>query len=130
MGIFKKGSMAYGIFNFKCPRCHEGTQYPQPFNFGAAFKMKDNCSHCQQTYLPEPGFYYGSMFISYIMTSFFCIVFVSIAMFGFGMGVNQAFGWLIFVLIILFVYIFRISRSLWLCFNVKYDGKYSLKEPK
>lgn len=123
MGIFKPGNKAYAIFNFKCPRCMEGNQYPT-FSFPTAFKMEDKCSHCEQTYLPEPGFYYGAMFISYILSGFYSLGFVAVCIFGFGLSANQSFLILLFTLIVMFIYIFRISRSIWLCLMVKYDKKY------
>jgi len=123
MGIFKKGTKPYGIFNYKCPRCHEGDLFKKPFDFGTAFKMKDACENCGQTYMPAPGFYYGSMFISYGLVGIFCFVFVGFAMFGLNMSVNAAFGLLIVVLLLLYVTIFRFSRSLWLNLMVKFNPK-------
>jgi len=77
MGIFKKGQKGYSIFNFKCPRCHEGDLFEtETFSFQKSFDMHDKCPHCNLNYMPEPGFYYGAMFISYIFMGFFCIGFV------------------------------------------------------
>lgn len=39
------------------------------------------------------------------------------------MSVNASFLVLITVLAIFFVWIFRVSRSIWLSFNVKYDER-------
>jgi hypothetical protein len=71
---------------------------------------------------PEPGYYYGAMFISYIWTGWFCLLFVALFHWVFDWGVNVAFGLLIAFLAINFVYIFRISRLMWLNFNVRYDS--------
>ncbi len=83
--------------------------------------MYDRCPKCQQKYELEPGFYYGAMFISYILTGWFCLFFVGGCMWFLDMSVNASFLVLIVVLTIFFVWIFRISRSIWLSFNVKYD---------
>ncbi len=31
-------------------------------------EMNDHCLHCGATFNPEPGFYYGAMFVSYAFT--------------------------------------------------------------
>ena len=71
MGIFRKGSKAYSIFNLKCPKCHEEDLFEKPtFSFQKPFDMREECTHCRQDFFPEPGFYYGAMFISYIFMGF------------------------------------------------------------
>lgn len=122
MGLFKKGSKGYSIFNFKCPRCNQGDLFPtRTFSFSKPFDMHGRCPKCQQKYELEPGFYYGSMFISYILTGWFCLFFVGGCMWFLEMSVNASFLVLIAVLAVFFVWIFRISRSIWLNVHVKYD---------
>jgi len=128
MGILKKGTKLFGIWNYKCPRCHEGDLFKVPFDFGTAFKMPDKCPNCAQTYMPEPGFYYGAMFISYIMTGFFCLGFVGLLILGFDFSINGAFIILMIVMALLFVTVFRISRSIWINLMVKYNPQFSKKE--
>ena len=122
MGLFRKGSKAYSIFKMKCPKCHEGDLFPTgTFSFQKPFDMHDRCPNCNENYAPEPGFYYGAMFISYIITGWFCLAFVGLLILGFGWSINASFAALIVVIAILFVWIFRISRSLWINVVVKYD---------
>ena len=59
------------VFNLKCPRCHEGDLFTKPFKMSDPVSMPEKCPVCGQLYMPEPGFYYGSMFLSYIVTGFF-----------------------------------------------------------
>ena len=121
MGISKKGSKAYSIFNMKCPRCHEGDLFgTSTFSFEKPFDMHDECPHCGLNYMPEPGFYYGAMFISYIFMGFFCIGFVMILHWVIGWSTAASFAALIFVIAIYFVWIFRIARSIWININVRY----------
>lgn len=50
----------------RCPRCHQGPLFSAPVTNLARFsEMPAECPACSQTYEPEPGFYYGAMFISY-----------------------------------------------------------------
>lgn len=121
MGLFGKGSKVYSIFNLKCPTCHEGDQFPTgTFSFQKSFDMHDRCPHCGQNYMPEPGFYYGAMFISYIFMGFFSIGFVALFHWVLGLSTAASFALLIAFCLIFFVYIFRLARSIWLNINFKY----------
>lgn len=73
--------------------------------------------------MPEPGFYYGAMFISYIFMGWFCLGFVAIFHWVLGWSTAASFALLLLVCAIIFVYVFRASRSIWLHFNVKFDPK-------
>ena len=125
----KRRSKWYSIFAMKCPKCNEGDLFDNSsFAFQKPFEMPDSCSHCGQTYAPEPGFYYGAMFISYIITAFFCLGFVGILILGFDWSINGSFALLIFVITICFVWIFRISRSLWINAVIHYDKDHKVLE--
>ncbi len=83
--------------------------------------MPSHCSKCHLNYYPEPGFYYGSMFISYIITAFYCLGFVGICILVFKMSVEGAFGLLFLSLLLLYVWFFRTARAIWIYLNVRYD---------
>lgn len=122
MGIFKKGSKLYSITNFKCPRCNEGDLFETPtFSFRKPFGMHEQCTHCKQSYLPEPGFYYGAMFISYIITGWFSIGFVLFFHWVLDWSMAASFGLLLVLCALFFVFIFRFSRAVWLALMVKYN---------
>ncbi len=124
MALFKKNSKLYSILGFKCPRCHEGDLfYGNSFSFDRPFDMKDSCENCGQDYMPEPGFYYGAMFISYIFMGWFCIGFVALVHWVFDWSLAASFFALIAVCIIFFVFIFRFARSIWINIVVKYDPR-------
>lgn len=122
MSLFPKGSKMYAILNMKCPRCHEGDLFDTgSFSFKKSFDMKQTCPHCGQRYYPEPGFYYGAMFVSYILYGWFSLFLVGFCMLVLGMGVNPSIAVLLVVSAVLFVWVFRISRAIWLTLNVKYQ---------
>ena len=53
------------LLALRCPRCHEGnifTSRALSFKFA---DMPEVCPVCGQPTEPEPGFYYGAMFVSY-----------------------------------------------------------------
>lgn len=124
MALFKKGSKSNSIFNLKCPRCHEGEMFTTgSWSFSKPFDMHQRCSECNLNYFPEPGYYYGAMFISYIWTGWFCLLFVAFFHWFLDLSQEWAFGLLGAFLAINFVYIFRISRLMWINVHVKYDPK-------
>lgn len=124
--MFKKGQKLYSIFNLKCPQCHESNMFKTgTFSFSKPFEMKDECEHCKLNYMPEPGFYYGAMFISYIFMGWFCIGFTALFHWIIGWSLESAFLLLIAFCAIFFVYIFRLARSIWININVKYNPNHS-----
>lgn len=82
--------------------------------------MLQRCPKCDLNYFPEPGYYYGAMFISYIWMGWFCLLFVAFFHWFLGLSQTWAFGLLIAFTALNFVYIFRISRLMWININVKY----------
>lgn len=69
MKLLSKGSKLYSILKFKCPHCHEGEffKFKNPYNFKSMSATFDNCPHCKEKLLIEPGFYYGAMYVSYAL---------------------------------------------------------------
>lgn len=113
----------------KCPRCHEGDLFATPaFSFRQPFFMPDKCPHCAQPYMPEPGFYYGSMFVSYIFMGWFCLLFLMFFHWVLDWSLTASFGLLVVVCLFLYVLIFRLARSIWINLIVKYDPTQSGKQ--
>jgi uncharacterized protein (DUF983 family) len=129
MGLFKKGTKAYSIINMKCPRCQEGDLFETgSFSFQKSFDMPENCPKCGQKYFLGPGFYYGAMFISYIITGFYALIFCGVLILVLGTSWQTAFFTMLGSMIILFVWFFRLARAVWINFNVKYDPNSSPKK--
>src|ERR1700746_2569004 len=59
----------YSVLHNKCPYCHEGDFFTSknPFDLKNFDKQHDNCPVCHNTYMPENGFYYGAMYVSYAL---------------------------------------------------------------
>lgn len=122
MKIFGTGGKWTSISKFKCPVCHEGDLFETPtFSFQKPFQMPKYCPKCHTDYEPEPGFYYGAMFVSYIMTGFFCLFFVMFFHWVIGWSINASFIALILLLAIFFVFIFRLARAIWINIAYNYD---------
>ena len=59
-------SSTKAIVECKCPRCRQGDLFEEPLSkFWKNRNMFKKCTVCNLSFEPEPGFYYGAMFISY-----------------------------------------------------------------
>ncbi len=55
----------------KCPRCRQGNLFlTRAYTIRGFYKMHRHCPVCGQLLEPEPGFYFGAMFIAYGMLVF------------------------------------------------------------
>ena len=67
----------------RCPRCRQGRVF-HTSAFSPRFQdMHEACPRCEQHYEPEPGFYWGAMYISYAF-SVAIVVAVGIAVYVLG----------------------------------------------
>ncbi|MFI5149554.1 MAG: DUF983 domain-containing protein [Bacteroidia bacterium] len=120
-------TILYSVLNQKCPKCHQGNMFvgKNPYDPGMIYKMPDACPVCGQSNLPEVGFWWGSMYISYGITvglSIVCVLFFWLVL-GWSdwavLGGNAA------VMILLLPPVFRYSRAIWFNMFVRFDPKYS-----
>ena len=109
------------IFKKKCPKCRKGDLFTQPFNWKQPLAMPDNCPVCGQKYEPEPGFYYGAMFLSYIGTAFLHLFIAGFQIIVLDISVNIAFLVLLVFVVLTYFETARLSRSLWINLMVKYN---------
>lgn len=115
-----KGALLSG----KCPRCRKGDMFKHGvLDLSGFWKMNSTCSYCEATFEPEPGFYYGAMFVSYALS---VVLFASIGIALYVLGNPN--DWVYLVAIItgatLFApFSFRYSRILFLYFfgGLHYD---------
>lgn len=122
--MFKKGSKVYSIVNFKCPKCHVGDLYPTTLtSFSKIFTMYDTCPACGQKYVLEPGFFWGAMYIAYMLSSGILLVGFALLFFVFNIAIMTAFWILLAVLALLYGLIFRLARAIWINIYVHYDPK-------
>ena len=89
-----------GILNLatcKCPRCREGNMfsYSNPYNLKNF--MNDNCPVCKQLFDLEPGFYYGTSYVSYAFTIAITIASFTAwwAIIGVSVNDSRVFYWLV-----------------------------------
>lgn len=105
----------------KCPRCQEGDLFVQPFEFSKPVNMPEKCPVCHQKYEPEPGFYYGAMFLSYIFSGFLFLGIIAVCLIVFKLSLNASMAVLLVIAALTYFFFLRMSRSLWINLLVKYD---------
>ncbi len=126
-----KGSKIYSIVNNKCPKCHEGDFFKSGHSYDLKnfTKMYNNCPVCDENFEPEPGYYFGAMYMSYaINVAVMVAVWVgSELLFKDGIGI----WWLVLFSILLGLALtpltFRWSRLMWINIFVKYDPSQAIK---
>ncbi len=120
----KKNNLIYSMLTAKCPRCREGSMFTKGTLYTKRFaQMNPRCSCCGQPFEPEPGYYFGAMFISYGITTGIFLV----ALFILNLVVEEITMLMVFVTVVGVVIgflpvIFRLSRSLWINIFVRYEG--------
>lgn len=103
------------MLNHKCAECHQGDMFPTgSFSLSKPFEMSPHCPLCDADLEPEPGFYYGAMFMSYILSCFQTLGFVMLLFWVVGLSLFASFFWLLVVWAVFFVWWFRFSRAFWL----------------
>jgi uncharacterized protein (DUF983 family) len=124
-----KGNKLYSIFSAKCPKCHEGNMFlhKNPYNLNKAFDMVKQCPVCGQKSEPEPGFYYGAMYVSYaVAVAIGC--FVGVPMLFFGASAMATVIAIAAALVVLSPITLRFSRMIWINFFVDYDKDLNIKK--
>jgi hypothetical protein len=107
----------------KCPRCRRGDLFivKSPYNLSRIAEMPEHCPYCGQSNFPETGFYFGAMYVSY-MLSVAVSVAVAIAywvLFGFSMwGIITA---VVITLTAALPYLYRYARAFWLGVTVHFE---------
>ncbi|HRH99866.1 MAG TPA: DUF983 domain-containing protein [Saprospiraceae bacterium] len=111
------------ILNMTCPACRTGKLFPNQNMFDYSFKMNSSCSHCNEDFEREPGFYYGAMFLSYVMFGILSLIVVGTLILLFKIEWRLALVCLAFLLALTFVLQFRLARSVWIHLMVDFNPK-------
>ena len=119
----KRGTTAYSVLKLKCPKCQVGDLFvdKNPYHFKHCLLMFDRCEKCNQDFQIEPGFYYGSIWMSYPLVVLITIIITSF--FYLYLEVNFLFFILILASTMLSLQplILRFGRAMWLNIFVKKD---------
>lgn len=97
--------------------------------------MHEECPVCKQKYDMEPGFWYGTGYVSYALAIAFSVAtFIAWwVLIGISVSDNRVLWWLLtnsILLIVLQPVLMRLSRTIYVYFFVKYDEDYETNEPR
>ncbi len=85
--------------------------------------MHPACPCCGQTFEPEPGYYYGAMYVSFgINVGIFLVAFFVLSQFVEEVTMAMLVGVIAVVVVGFLPIIFRLSRALWIHIFIKYEG--------
>ena len=118
-----KGSKLYSIFNFKCPRCQEGDFFvTNPYNLKQSGNTHEKCPNCAQEYSPEPGFYFGAMYVGYALgVALFVTIWASCNLFFDEMNVWIQISLVVGFSVVLTPLIYALSKIIWANFFIHYS---------
>jgi uncharacterized protein (DUF983 family) len=60
-------SAVKAVFSGRCPVCRQGAVFQGPWNRMEFMATNANCEVCGTKFEPEPGFFYGAMYVNYSM---------------------------------------------------------------
>ena len=135
----KKNKRGYftSTLSCSCPRCREGKLFKNPVSISLKKNMEMNtdCLVCGQSSEKEPGFYYGTGYVSYALAVAISITsFVAwFVIIGMSVHDNRFFYWIganAVLLILLQPWLMRLSRSIWISWFVKYEPDWKTIESK
>lgn len=115
-----------------CPRCRKGKLFQNPVSISLKKNMEMNkyCQVCGQSTEVEPGFYYGTGYVSYALAvAISSTTFVAwYLLIGMSTKDDRFFFWLGFnavLLILLQPWLMRLSRSVWISWFVKFEPDFT-----
>ncbi len=135
----KAPNYIWSQLTMRCPRCRRGPMFKdsnayRKFSMKHIFDMHENCPVCGQKYDMEPGFWYGTGYVSYALA-----VAVSVSSFlawwvfiGISVSDNRVIWWLGFnaaLLVLLQPWLMRLSRVIYIRFFVSYDPNFDKNNP-
>ncbi|WP_460879075.1 DUF983 domain-containing protein [Pontibacter rugosus] len=120
----QKNSILYSIATIKCPRCREGNMFPEGTLYSTKFAdMHHSCPCCGQAFEPEPGYYYGAMYVSFaINVAIFLVSLFILYQFVEEVTMGMMIGMVAVVVVGFLPIIFRLSRALWINIFIRYEG--------
>lgn len=118
-----KKTKLYSVLYNKCPYCHEGDFFlnNNPYNFSTFDKQHEHCPVCHGSYMPENGFYYGAMYVSYALDIALGVALFVLSNVIFDWGTTAFLVMFVGSLLLLWTIIFRKARIIWINLFIKYD---------
>ncbi len=100
----------------RCPRCGGGKL------FSGWFRMYDDCPNCKLQYERDPGYFLGSTYINYGLTTLVMTIAYVTLHFAVGLENNVLVVPLLMFCVLFPTLFFRHARSFWLAFDCFFDA--------
>jgi uncharacterized protein (DUF983 family) len=132
----KSASYLSSTLSCRCPRCREGKLFTNhlSINLKKNMEMNKECPVCGQPTEIEVGFYYGTSYVSYVLSILISVGVIIIWFLVIGLSeIYLLVSWMIFngiLLLILQPWLMRLSRSIWISWFVKYDPYWKEHQPE
>lgn len=104
-------------WRLRCPRCGQSKLFKNMWT------MHDRCQHCGLLYEREPGFFLGSIYYNYGLTSLIATAAYPIATFGLSYPRTPTIACIVAFVVFFPLWFFRYARSLWLGFDQFVDPR-------
>lgn len=120
-----KRSKLYSIFRYKCPHCHEGDFFvdSNPYHLARAGDVLERCPVCGRKFTPEPGFYYGAMYVAYALTvAIFVTIYVAINVLFPEAAPSVTVTAVLTALLVLAPWLYALSKTIWANLFLAYKG--------
>ena len=110
-----KKSYRAALFSGRCPSCREGLLFKYPLSQISRFaEMNERCPVCEAGFEPEPGFYFGSMFITYAFNVVLLVVAGASLYYLLDLPEVIYLTLIVLLAVAAMPFSFRLSRALWL----------------
>ena len=116
-------ALVRSVLELKCPRCRQSDLFSRKhlLVYKDMLKMPEKCTHCGQEFEIEPGFYYGALWTSYPVVVVVELPFLLLALFSEELTPWFWFSLMLVAFVVLFPFMLRLGRSIWIHIWVKYD---------
>lgn len=101
----------------RCPACGQGRL------FAGWLRMNAHCEHCQFKFEREPGYFLGSIYVNYGLTTIITGAWYVTAAFGHGVDPDRLIWPLAAFCLAFPLWFFRYARSLWLGMDYSFDPR-------
>lgn len=120
----------YSIFRFRCPRCLKGVFFESKiYDLRKLGNVLNECPKCKMNYIPEPGFYFGAMYVSYALGVALFVSIWAIANWFFGdVSVWIEISVLVFLIVALSPLLFSLSKIMYANIFIHFDETISNKQ--
>ncbi|MGY8768808.1 MAG: DUF983 domain-containing protein [Pirellulales bacterium] len=103
--------------SLRCPLCGQGKL------FSGWFRTHEKCPNCNAIFAREPGFFIGSIYFNYGLTTLIVAILFPIALFGYSVPNNSLLYWALAFVVLFPILFFHTARSLWLGFDQFVDPR-------